>query len=155
MYPLEPEDTWSCPINLPVLPRICPSSQMDLMWRPPMCLTLGLFIVQMEHVSTLRLITLHVRSYQDLNWTKTQVRSPGGEDSLEKEMATLSSILAWKIPWEEPGRLQSMGSQRVGHDWATWLGWLHFLPLVRSLISFPDGLTSCSLGKEILLTFIN
>ena len=42
---------------------------------------------------------------------------PGWEDSLEKEMATHSSILAWKIPWtEEPGRLQSMGSQRVGYD---------------------------------------
>ena len=39
------------------------------------------------------------------------------EDPLEKEMATHSSILAWRIPWtEEPGRLQSMGSQRVGHD---------------------------------------
>ena len=42
---------------------------------------------------------------------------PGLEDALEKEMATHSSILAWKIPWtEEPGRLQSMGSQRFGHD---------------------------------------
>ena len=42
---------------------------------------------------------------------------PGSEDLLEKEMATHSSILAWKIPWtEEPGRLQSKGSQRVGHD---------------------------------------
>ena len=48
---------------------------------------------------------------------KTQVRSLGWEDPLEKEMATHSSTLAWKIPWtEEPGRLQSMGSQRVGHD---------------------------------------
>ena len=46
-----------------------------------------------------------------------RVRSLGGEDPLEKEMATHSSTLAWKIPWmEEPGRLQSMGSQRVGHD---------------------------------------
>ena len=45
---------------------------------------------------------------------KTQVRSLGQEDPLEKEMATLSSTLAWKIPWaEEPGRLQSMGLQRV------------------------------------------
>ena len=51
-----------------------------------------------------------------------RVQSLGGEDLLEKEMATHSSILAWKIPWtEEPGRLQSMGSQRVGHDWATSL----------------------------------
>ena len=48
---------------------------------------------------------------------ETWVRSLGREDSLEKEMATHSSIFAWKIPWtEEPRRLQSMGSQRVGHD---------------------------------------
>ena len=48
---------------------------------------------------------------------ETWVRSLGREVSLEKEMAAHSSILAWKIPWmEEPGRLQSMGSQRVGHD---------------------------------------
>ena len=51
---------------------------------------------------------------------ETWVRSLGQEDSLEKEMATHSSILAWRIPWtEEPGGLQSTGSQRVGHDWAT------------------------------------
>ena len=48
---------------------------------------------------------------------ETQVQSLGREDLLEKEMATYSSILTWKIPWmEEPGRLQSMGLQRVGHD---------------------------------------
>ena len=53
---------------------------------------------------------------------ETWVQSLGQEDPLEKEMATHSSILAWKIPWtEEPGRLQSMASQRVGHDWATSL----------------------------------
>ena len=46
-----------------------------------------------------------------------QVSVPGWEDALEKEMAIHSSILAWRIPWtEEPGRLQSTGSQRVGHD---------------------------------------
>ena len=48
---------------------------------------------------------------------ETRVRSLGREDPLEKGMATHSSILAWRIPWrEEPGGLQSMGSQRVGHD---------------------------------------
>ena len=51
---------------------------------------------------------------------ETWVRSLSWEDPLEKEMATHSSILAWKTPWtEEPGRLQSMGSQRVRQDWAT------------------------------------
>ena len=48
---------------------------------------------------------------------ETGVLSLGQEDPLEKEMVTHSSTLAWKIPWkEEPGGLQSMGSQRVGHD---------------------------------------
>ena len=48
---------------------------------------------------------------------ETQVRFLGREDPLEKEVVIHSSTIAWKIPWtEEPGRLQSMGSQRVGHD---------------------------------------
>ena len=48
---------------------------------------------------------------------ETRVRSLGQEDPLEKEMATRVSTLAWRIPWrEEPGGLQSMGSQGVGHD---------------------------------------
>ena len=48
---------------------------------------------------------------------KTWVQSLGREDTLEKEMATHSSTLAWKVPWtEEPGRLPSVGLQRVGHD---------------------------------------
>ena len=51
---------------------------------------------------------------------KTRLRSLGLEDTLEKGIATHSSILAWRIPWtEEPGRLQSMGSQRVGQDQVT------------------------------------
>ena len=50
---------------------------------------------------------------------ETRVWSPGSKDPLEKGMTTHSSILAWRIPWtEEPGGLQSMGSQRVEHDWA-------------------------------------
>ena len=50
---------------------------------------------------------------------ETLVRSLGQEDPMEKEMATYSSTLAWRIPWtEEPGRLQSIGLHRVGHDWS-------------------------------------
>ena len=53
---------------------------------------------------------------------ETRVQSLRWEDPLEKEMAIHSSTLAWRIPWtEDPGRLQSMGLQRVGHDWATFL----------------------------------
>ena len=52
-----------------------------------------------------------------LSMQETQIRSLGWEDPLEEEMATHSSILAWKIPWtEELGQLQSLGLQRVGHD---------------------------------------
>ena len=51
----------------------------------------------------------------------TWVQSLGGEDPLEGGMAIDSSILAWRIPWiEEPGGVQSMGSQRVGHNWLTF-----------------------------------
>ena len=66
---------------------------------------------------------------------ETWVWSLGGEYPLEKEMVTHASILAWRIPWmEKPGRLQSMGSQRVRHDWATSL---HFLCLVTNFILKP------------------
>ena len=59
---------------------------------------------------------------------ETRVWSLGLEDPLEKEMAIYSSTIAWKIPWtEEPGGLQSMGSQRIGHDWVTSLDFA-FIP---------------------------
>ena len=59
---------------------------------------------------------------------ETEVQSLGQEDPLEKEMATHSSILPWYIPWtEEPGGLQSTGSQRVGHDLVTKLPAPHVL----------------------------
>ena len=85
-----------------------------------------------------------------------QVQSLDWEDTLEEEMATHSSILAWRIPWtEESGKLQSMGLQRVGHDWAykhcmncikkqtelknlslSWLCRSYFFSLVELLSSF-------------------
>ena len=68
----------------------------------------------------------HLPAVQE-NW----VRSLGWEDPLEKERAIHSSTIAWKIPWtEEPGGLQSMGSQRVGHDWATSLSLLLYSLIV-------------------------
>ena len=71
---------------------------------------------------------------------ETWVRSLGREDPLEKEMATHSSILAWKIPWmEELCRLQSMGSQRVGHDWVTSLS----LSLVQWFVWASYGVSLC------------
>ena len=85
---------------------------------------------------------------------ETWVRYLCQEDPLEKEIAAHSIILAWRIPWtEEPGGLQSMGSQRVGHDWATnthtlkWiLGVCVFAELVYSklYVGFCGGTS----GKE-------
>ena len=88
---------------------------------------------------------------------ETRVRSLGQEVPLEKEMATHSSILAWKIPWmEEPGRLQSMGLQRVGHNWATSL---HFTLYIYTyththyiLLSFHPLMGTCGVSISILST---
>ena len=64
---------------------------------------------------------------------ETRVRALGWKDPLEKEMATHSRTIAWKIPWtEEPGRLQSTGSQRVGHDFT-----FTFRGLIISAPAFP------------------
>ena len=70
------------------------------------------------YISLMRKSSLVAQTVKRLpTMRETWVRSLGQEDPLEKEMATHSSILAWTIPWtEEPGRLQSMGPQRVGHD---------------------------------------
>ena len=63
---------------------------------------------------------------------ETQVRSLGREDPVEKEVATHSSILAWRIPWtEEPGKLQSLGSQIVRHDWVTSLSFFLYRILAQ------------------------
>ena len=78
---------------------------------------------------------------------ETWVQSLGWEDLLEKEMAIHSSTIAWKISWtEEPGRLQSMGSQRVGHDWATSLSF-SFLCHYRHLGS-PLLTQNCEISSQ-------
>ena len=80
------------------------------------------------------------------------VRSLGWEDPLEKEMATHSSILAWKIPWtEEPGRLQSIGLQRVEHDWATSLSLFTFMHWRRKWQPTPVFLPGESQGQGSLV----
>ena len=71
---------------------------------------------------------------------ETRVQFLGREDPLEKEIAIHSSTLAWKIPWtEEPDRLQSMGSQRVGHDWAT----SHFTLLSEASFIYITSMYVC------------
>ena len=71
---------------------------------------------------------------------ETRVGSLGQEDTLEKGMATHSSILAWRIPWtEEPGGLQSIESQRIGHNLSD-LAHIHIFTLFKIL--FPKSLLS-------------
>ena len=83
---------------------------------------------------------------------ETQVQSLGWEDSLEKEMVTHFSTLAWKIPWmEEPGRLHSMGLQRVGNDWVISLS-LSFL--IMALIDICLWLIVKYRGDSHLLLYI-
>ena len=85
---------------------------------------------------------------------KTQVWSLDREDPLEKEMATHSSTLAWRIPWmEEPGRLQSMGLQRVRHDWETLLS-LSFTLRERNLPSVLPYIINL-LPLQRVSTFLN
>ena len=75
------------------------------------------------YIICIQISSLVVQTVKRLPATReTRVQSLGREDLLEKEIATHSSTLAWKIPWtEESGGLQSRGSQRVGHNWATSL----------------------------------
>ena len=92
--------------------KLNPDTIMCLIWSSLILLT-SLVAQMVKRLSTMQ---------------ETRVRSLGWEDPLEKEMAIHSSIIAWKIPWtEELGRLQSMGSQRVGHDWATSLSIYYFV----------------------------
>ena len=82
---------------------------------------------------------------------ETWVRALGWEDPLEKEMAIHSSTIAWKIPWtEEPGRLQSMGSQRVGLDWATSLS-LSLSNAVTSSGTWANPFTFLGFLGEVLV----
>ena len=81
-------------------------------------------IALISHASKVMLKILQARLQQYVNrelpMFKTPVRPLGWEDPREKGVSNHSSILAWKIPWtEEPVRLQSVGLQRIGHDWAT------------------------------------
>ena len=79
---------------------------------------------------------------------EARVWSLGWEDPLEKEMVTHPSILAWRIPWtEKPGRLPSMGSQRVRHDWATSLSLSLVAQMLKGLLTVQDTWAR-SLGWE-------
>ena len=93
----------------------CPTLSNPMGCSPPGSSIHGIFqatVLCIKWASLVAQTVKHLPATQE-----TWVQSLGQEDLLEKEMATHSSTLAWKIPWmEEPGRLQSLGSQRVGHD---------------------------------------
>ena len=101
------------------------------------CLT-----TQLATASLVAQVVKHLPTMQE-----TWVWSLCQEDPLEKEMATYSITLAWKIPWtEEHGRVQSMGLQRVGHDWVTSLSITCYilkgvteLEVIQQLLTFPDS----------------
>ena len=111
-----------------MLVSICPKVSRFLCWSPKFPhMVYTLYIIPF-------LMVQRVKNLPPMQ--ETPVQSPGREDPLEKEMATRFSILAWRIPWtEEPGGLQSVGSQRVSPDWVTntftftfeylgvWIGW--------------------------------
>ena len=90
----------------------------------------------------------------------TQVWSLGWEETLEKGMVTHSSILAWKIPWtEEPGTLQSMGSQRVRHTWATEQQYSivlvhHILPIYSSIHGHLGGFHVLAVVSNALVSML-
>ena len=96
------------------LPFPPPGDLPDLWIKPASPAVAGGFL-PLNHLGSPRLLLLLLKLLPAMQ--ETWVRSLGQEDPLEKEMATHSSILAWRIPWtEEPGGLQSMGSQRVGYN---------------------------------------
>ena len=91
---------------------------------------------------------------------ETWVQSLGGEDPLEEGMATHSSVLAWRILWtEEPGRLQSMGSQRVRHDWAIkhtqilnhYIVYLKLIKLYINYVLMKKQIWMCLINLSVLL----
>ena len=96
---------------------------------------------------------------------ETQIQSLGREDPLKEEMATYSNILAWNIPWtEDPGGLQSMGLQRIGHNWTTniqfWESRVQCIKrfkstecLVEIFLPFPSTWASFSIYYFITQTF--
>ena len=123
LYPLPFPQFKTCP------PRLKRDSDIGIYHSYVLCFALTTFTTTYYYTwaSLVAQMVKHLSATQE-----TWVWSLGWEDALEKEMATHSSILAWTIPWTvEPSGLLSMGSQRVGHDWATSLSSL-FLALLYS-----------------------
>ena len=107
----------STALSVTFLKEHCPHCLQWLMCFPPIGQTGHMTILDAREMGKNLLMLVAQMVKRLLTMQETWVRSLGQEDPLEKEMATHSSTLAWRIPWtEEPGRLQPMGLQRVGHD---------------------------------------
>ena len=133
-------------------------------WDESKSSTLNLWNKQLTCFSWASLVAQTVKNSPAMQ--ETRIQSLDWEDPLEKGMATLSSILAWRIPWtEEPGRLQSMGFQRVGHKWATntvchthrlpsWIPqcWLHSGFTLRQNFTVCNA-SICKTGAGLRLLF--
>ena len=122
------------------------------------CVIFNMLMYSNQHIMRLRVCKSSLPSWSQLVPSRLLLLFIASY--LEKAMATHSSTLAWKIPWtEEPGRLQSMGLQRVGHDWATEHACMYLSLLISGtvLISKPISthliFTSTLLGKNYMATF--
>ena len=142
-----PGSVISCSPSMPSMCRpsttqLSPGVRSCCAWHPPPTTALRWWKtlwVSPQHGDTYSLVAQRLKRLPPM-W-ETWVRSLGQEDPLEKEMATHSSILAWRNSWmEKPGRLQSTGSQRVRHNWATSFSFLSFpflnMGVYSTLLSF-------------------
>ena len=141
--------SWSPVISMPWNPGVsswslsfCPTHSIGQSWSltPPR----KIFFTWLMHIALLNHLS---------HWLFFSVSFASSSSSLlEKAMAPHSSTLAWKIPWtEEPGRLQSMGSRRVGHDWATSLSLFTFMHWRRKWQPTPVFLSGESQGWASLV----
>ena len=133
-----------------------------LMLKWLICQKLCLFKMSIETSKILHLHNIEVHQWElSIKWKKPRILFPfpcmfyaGFRWCLEKAMAPHSSTLAWKIPWmEEPGRLQSMGSLRVGHDWVTSLSLFTFMHWRRKWQPTPVFLPGESQGWGSLVGY--
>ena len=124
-------------------------------WYLKKTVELTIFHMDLAHAKVMEIISIKLRIWRAFlvaqtiknlpAMQETWVWSLGGEDPLEKEMATHSSILVWRIPWtEEPGGLQSTGSQRVGLDWVTSLS----LSLLNEQGKIPEKISEVEMSSK-------
>ena len=121
--------------------------------KKPFKMTVEMLAIFLALIDLSSLVAQSVKSLPAMQ--ETWVQSLCREDPLEKKIATHSSVLTWRIPWaEEPGRLQSMGSQRVGHNWVTntftFIVLPHFGVILKNLDLWNNTFLSNSICQPII-----